>query len=107
MIEVVYPNCNSTLHSLCMWLESQPDSADKEWIVGATDELAAVLGIDPAGLAVLETHDEQQVRQLTDGVRASIAQDDRIVEAGMNEALRFVPGLLRGTAKKLLFGGRG
>ncbi|CAN5199063.1 hypothetical protein BH09ACT11_BH09ACT11_00690 [soil metagenome] len=66
-----------------------------------------MLGIDPASLAVLESHDEQQVRRLTEGVRSSLAKDDQVVEAGMNEALRFVPGLLRGTAKKLLFGGRG
>lgn len=74
--------------------------------MAATQELAAVLGVDPARLTVLESHDEDRVRQLTAGVRSGFARDDREIEEGMNEALRFVPGLVRGTAKKLLFGGR-
>lgn len=73
--------------------------------MAATQELAAVLGVNSSQLAVLDRHGEREVVALTSGIRQALDRDDREVEAGMTQALRFVPGLLRGTAKKLLFGG--
>lgn len=72
----------------------------------ATRELAALLGTQPESLTALEHHREDDVRHLTASVRHGMARDDQEVDEGMNQALRFVPGMLRGTAKKMLFGGK-
>ncbi|HEY0887983.1 MAG TPA: hypothetical protein VGE38_00050 [Nocardioides sp.] len=69
--------------------------------------LARRLGVQPRGLAPFERYDDAQLQQLDTIVGRAMEAEDKAFDAALEEALRFVPRLLRGTAQKLLFpGGR-
>lgn len=69
--------------------------------------LAGRLGVQPTRLAPFETYDAAQLDHLETAVGRAMDAEDKAFDAALEEALRFVPRLLRGTAQKLLFpGGR-
>jgi len=80
-----------------------------EGTTGGLGRVAATLGVPEETLAPLAAYDEVELQRLDELVRAALSAEDRAFEAGLEEALRFVPRLLRGAAKGLLFpgGGRG
>jgi len=71
--------------------------------------IAATLGVSEERLAPLSTYDDEQLRRFGELIDEALGAEDRAFDAGLEEALRFVPRLLRGAAKGLLFpgGGRG
>lgn len=75
----------------------------------AIGALADRLGVPRQRLAPFEGYDEELLAHLTAELDASMQREDESFDAALDEALRFVPKLLRGRAAKLLFpgGGRG
>lgn len=71
--------------------------------------VAATLGVPEERLAPLTSYDDKELCHLDDLIVGALRAEDRAFEDGLEEALRFVPRLLRGPAKALLFpgGGRG
>jgi len=67
--------------------------------------IAATLGISEERLAPLSAYDEEQLRHFDDLIKEALTAEDKAFDAGLEEALRFVPRLLRGAAKGLLFPG--
>jgi hypothetical protein len=71
------------------------------------DMLAQRLGVDPRRLAPLRASGQDEIARLRGAVERAMEDEDRAFDAALEEALRFVPRLLRGTAQRLLFpGGR-
>lgn len=69
------------------------------------DALAHRLRVGPDRLAAFAAYDGGRLAHLDTLLDAAMAQEDRAFDAGLEEALRFVPKLLRPAAKRLLFGG--
>lgn len=67
--------------------------------------IAERLGIPYADLSALDTCTDEELARLDATLAKTIAAEDRAVDDGFAEALRFVPRPLRGRAKVLLFGG--
>jgi hypothetical protein len=65
--------------------------------------LADRLQVDPDRLAFLDRLDEPAVEEFATQVEEAMDRDQRAIEEGLQETLRFVPRLLRGRAKKMLF----
>jgi hypothetical protein len=71
------------------------------------DALAQRLGVDRQRLTPLRASAPDDIAALDAAVARAMEQEDRAFDAALEEALRFVPRLLRGPAQKLLFpGGR-
>lgn len=69
--------------------------------------LADRLGLEPGRLAAFETYDQSQIDELEAIVARAMEAEDQAFDEALDDALRFVPKLLRGPAQKLLFpGGR-
>lgn len=75
----------------------------------AVSSLADQLGVPASRLALLEEYDDAQVATLEQAITTAMRDEDTAFDAALDEALRFVPRLLRGPARGLLFpgGGRG
>lgn len=73
--------------------------------MAALDRLAATLGVDRTRLDALSGYSEEQLGEFEARIAAAMEREDAAFDAGLEDALRFVPVLLRPTAKKLLFGG--
>ena len=71
----------------------------------ALSPLAERLGVEPGRLAPLAGYGEDQIARLDALVARAMQQEDEAFDASLEEALRFVPKLLRGRAAKLLFPG--
>ena len=69
----------------------------------ALSRLADHLDVDVARLAHLDRLEESRIDAFATLVAAAQARDARSIEDGLQQTLRFVPRLLRGRAKKLLF----
>lgn len=69
------------------------------------DRLAKRLRVTPAALAMLEESDAADVERLDTIVATAMTNEDKAFEQALEEALRFIPRLLRGPAQKLLFPG--
>ena len=67
--------------------------------------LAETLQVDVDRLAHLDRLGDARIDSFATLVTGAQARDAQSIEAGLQETLRFVPRLLRGTAKKLLFPG--
>ena len=65
--------------------------------------LAERLHTDVDSVLPLDRLDEQTLTAFDALVAAAQARDEAAIEAGLQEALRFVPRLLRGRAAKMLF----
>lgn len=73
----------------------------------STEALAVQLGIPQQRLAPLERYDPKDLDKLNAVIGKAIDDETKAFKAGLEHALRFVPALLRGAAKMLLFpGGR-
>jgi hypothetical protein len=69
------------------------------------DTLARRLSVPPDRLAAFAAYDGGRLARLDTLLGTAMNQEDAAFDAGLEEALRFVPKLLRPAAKKLLFGG--
>ena len=69
----------------------------------ALARLADHLDVDVDRLAHLDRLDESRIDAFATLVAEAQARDARAIEDGLQQTLRFVPRLLRGRAKKLLF----
>ena len=65
--------------------------------------LADRLQVDPDRLAFLDRLDAPAVESFATLVEDAMHRDEQAIEEGLQETLRFVPRLLRGRAKKMLF----
>lgn len=66
------------------------------------DDLRSELGADPPpAIAALA---EAELRVLTDALKAAREHQDAALAAALEDGLGFVPRLLRGSVKKVLFG---
>ena len=75
--------------------------------MGDVNRLAGQLGVPTARLAMLERYDDAAIARLEQALAGATVAEDRAFDKALDEALRFIPRLLRGTAQKLLFpGGR-
>jgi hypothetical protein len=71
------------------------------------DRLAKRLRVTPAAIDLLEGADREDVETLDTLVAHAMDDEDKAFDAALEDALRFIPRLLRGPAQKLLFpGGR-
>lgn len=71
------------------------------------DRLAQRLRVTPAALDMLEDAAREDLETLDTVVAQAMDEEDKAFEKGLEDALRFVPRILRGAAQKLLFpGGR-
>lgn len=71
------------------------------------DRLAQRLRVTPAALDMLEDAAREDVETLDAAVAHAMAEEDQAFDKALEDALRFVPRILRGAAAKLLFpGGR-
>ncbi len=71
------------------------------------DRLAQRLRVTPAALDMLEDAGSKEVQSLDAIVAHAMDDEDKAFDKALEDALRFIPRLLRGTAQKLLFpGGR-
>lgn len=66
--------------------------------------IAERLELPSERLALLEGYSEDDLSVLDDAIALAIRAEDKAVEDGLTEALRFVPRPLRGRARALLFG---
>ncbi len=75
----------------------------------AVSALADRLGVPESRLTALAEYDASQIATLEQAVATAMREEDAAFDAALDEALRFVPRLLRGAARGLLFpgGGRG
>ena len=73
--------------------------------MAALDTLAEHLGVTTDRLAAFSSYDESRLAQLDTQLTGAMSAEDKQFEAGLEEALRFVPRPLRPAAKKILFGG--
>ena len=71
----------------------------------ALDTLAAHLRVPTDALAALSAYDDERIGALDALIQKAFEDEDRSFDSALEEALRFVPRLLRPAAKKLLFGG--
>lgn len=69
------------------------------------DSLAATLGVSPSRLAPFASYEGRQLAALDALITATMTAEDKAFDAALEEALGFVPRLLRPTAKRMLFGG--
>lgn len=69
------------------------------------DSLARRLTVPSDRLAAFAAYDEGRLAHLDTLLGTAMTQEDQAFDTGIEEALRFVPKLLRPAAKKLLFGG--
>lgn len=69
------------------------------------DSLARRLAVPPDRLRAFAAYDGARLARLDALVEAAMTREDAAFDAGLEEALSFVPRLLRPTAKKMLFGG--
>ena len=69
----------------------------------ALDALADRLGVDVARVAHLDRLGAPALDEFTALVARAEERDGQEIEEGFQETLRFVPRLLRGRVKKLLF----
>jgi hypothetical protein len=65
--------------------------------------LGSVLRVSPSELGVLARFAETDIERLNDAVVAAIEAQRRDLDNALERALGFVPALLRGRARKLLF----
>jgi hypothetical protein len=65
--------------------------------------LAERLQVDTDRIAFLERLGAPAIAELDTLLGNARARDERAIEDGLQETLRFVPRLLRGRAKKMLF----
>ena len=71
------------------------------------DRLAQRLRVTPAAIEMLAGAAREDVETLDTLVAHAMEDEDKAFDAALEDALRFIPRLLRGTAQKLLFpGGR-
>ncbi|UDY22342.1 hypothetical protein [Nocardioides sp. Kera G14] len=69
--------------------------------------LAKRLGVPETRLAALQDHRAEDLARLDAVIDRAMESEDRAFDGALDEALRFVPRLVRGPAQKLLFpGGR-
>ncbi|MFT4264221.1 MAG: hypothetical protein QM572_12615 [Nocardioides sp.] len=69
--------------------------------------LAQRLGVPEARLSALRDHASGDLARLEEIVARAMESEDAAFDSALDEALRFVPRLVRGPAQKLLFpGGR-
>ncbi len=73
--------------------------------MAALDTLAEHLGVRADRLTAFSSYDEDQLARLDTLLTGAMSAEDEQFEAGLEEALRFVPRPLRPAAKKILFGG--
>ena len=73
--------------------------------MAALDMLAEHLGVKNDRLNAFSSYDEGQLAQLDTLLTDAMDAEDNAFDAGLEEALRFVPRPLRPAAKKILFGG--
>ena len=71
----------------------------------AREDLARTLGVPQERLASLEPYADDQVAQLDALITGAMKREDHAFVKGLEDALRFVPALLRPAAKKILAGG--
>ena len=72
-----------------------------------TEDLATQLGVPVDRLEPFTRYDEDELRTLHRAIATALEEESKAFDAGLEHALRFVPALLRGAAKMLLFpGGR-
>jgi hypothetical protein len=69
----------------------------------ALHDLAERLQVDPERIGFLGRLGEPAVEGFASLLADAQARDGQAIEAGLQETLRFVPRLLRGRAKKMLF----
>ncbi|MEX0427050.1 hypothetical protein AB3X52_05405 [Nocardioides sp. DS6] len=67
--------------------------------------LAATIGVPETRLAQLTACDGEELRRLDELIDGALRAEDEAFDAGLEAALRFVPRLVRGPAKALLFPG--
>jgi len=69
----------------------------------ALTHLAQRLQVDVDGIAFLARLEDPAVERLDALVAQAQARDAQAIDEGLQQTLRFVPRLLRGRAKKMLF----
>jgi hypothetical protein len=69
------------------------------------DRLAATLRVDPARLDGLEACSPDELARLEGIVAAAMRREDEAFDAGLEDALKMVPLVLRPAARKIVFGG--
>jgi len=69
--------------------------------------LAATLDVPTSELAMLETYDDAQLHHLDALVSRSMAAEEQAFDESLEHALTFVPRLLRGAARSMVFPGGG
>lgn len=69
------------------------------------DALARRLRVGPDRLTAFAAYDGDRLAHLDTLLDTAMTQEDQTFDARLEEALRFVPKLLRPAAKRLLFGG--
>ena len=74
---------------------------------GVRAQLAEFLHIPADQLTVLDRFGQSDVRRLHDITVDAVARQTRELDAALERALGFIPALLRGRARKLLFSDRG
>ena len=89
------PTTRCVSRSVCRMTTPQPSPA--------LDALAGRLHVDVERVAHLGRLGETTLQQLTDLVGSAQARDDQAIEEALQQTVRFVPKLLRGRAKKMLF----
>lgn len=71
------------------------------------DRLAQRLRVTPAAIDMLEDSSREDVEKLDTLLAHAMDDEDKAFDAALEDALRFIPRLVRGPAQKLLFpGGR-
>ena len=71
------------------------------------DRLAQRLRVTPAAIDMLEDASRADVEKLDTLLAHAMDDEDKAFDAALEDALRFIPRLVRGPAQKLLFpGGR-
>jgi hypothetical protein len=70
----------------------------------AADALRTELGSAASAMPDLKDLDEEVLTRLAGQVRAAKKRQRQLLEASAESSLRFVPALLRGAVRKVLFG---
>ncbi|MGK2876107.1 MAG: hypothetical protein ACSLEW_10795 [Nocardioides sp.] len=72
-----------------------------------TEALAAQIGVPVERLEPFTGYSDTELQTLQTAVSRAVEEESKAFDEGLEHALRFVPALLRGAAKMLLFpGGR-
>ena len=73
--------------------------------MSSLSELADLLGVPEKKLAMLSGLGQENLAHLRDSINASVAEQEGLIQKGIETGLKVVPSPLRGRARAILFPG--